>query len=221
VLDELKERVCALNRSLHTERLVTSTSGNVSGRDPHDPEHVVIKPSGMAYDAMSPADMVVTDLEGTVVEGKLRPSVDLDNHLFLYAHKPELMGVVHTHSNYATAFAICGRPVPCVMTGMADEFGGDIPCAPYVSNEADLIGQAILDAMTRAPAVLCGQHGVFAFGESPEKAVKAAIMCEDSAKNAYLALSLAALGDQPPPRRLPPEEIAKWWGRYHSTYGQQ
>lgn len=221
MLEELKERVCRLNVSLHAERLVTSTSGNVSGRTPESPEHVVIKPSGLAFDAMTAERMVVTDLEGSVVEGDLRPSVDLPNHLYLYTHKPELMGVVHTHSNYATAFAICGLPVPCVMTGMADEFGGEIPCAPYASNEAENIGASILKAMTRAPAILCGGHGVFAFAESPEKAVKAAIMCEDSARNAYLATMLARAHGLPMPAPLPPEEIAKWWGRYHSTYGQQ
>ena len=221
MLADLKARLCKLNILLHSERLVTSTSGNVSGRSPDDPAHVAIKPSGMAYDEMTPDSMVVTDLEGHVVEGDLKPSVDLANHLFLYTHKPEVMGVVHTHSNYATAFAIAGMPVPCIMTGMADEFGGDIPCAPYASNEADLIGQSILDVMTRAPAVLCGHHGVFAFAASPEKAVKAAIMCEDSAKNAYLAMSLAQMHGRPMPARLAPEEIAKWWGRYHSWYGQQ
>jgi L-ribulose-5-phosphate 4-epimerase len=221
MLEELKERVCRLNILLATERLVTSTSGNVSGRTPDAPEYVVIKPSGLSYEEMTPDTMVVTDLVGQVLEGRFRPSVDLPNHLYLYTHKPELMGVVHTHSNFATAFALCELPIPCIMTGMADEFGGDIPCAPYASNEAENIGASILRAMTRAPVVLCGHHGVFAFAETPEKAVKAAIMAEDSAKNAYLALSIAAMRGMPFPSRLPPDEIAKWWGRYHSTYGQQ
>jgi len=220
MLEDLKQRVCALNKQLPAERLVTSTSGNVSGRSPDEPEFVVIKPSGLPYDRMTPETMVVADLEGRVVEGELNPSVDLPNHLYLYNNKPDLMGVVHTHSAHATAFAVLGIPIPCCMTGMADEFGGDIPCAPYASNEAENIGASIIEAMTRAPAVLCASHGVFAFAESPEKAVKAAVMCEDAARTMYYALTLRAALELPLPKRLPPEEIAKWWGRYHSWYGQ-
>jgi L-ribulose-5-phosphate 4-epimerase len=220
MLEDLKERVCRLNKVLLAERLVTMTSGNVSGRAPEDSAHVVIKPSGVTYDELTPEKMVVTDLEGRVVEGSLCPSVDLPNHLYLYKHKPELMGVVHTHSSYATAFAILGMPVPCCATGIADEFGGDIPCAQYASNEAENIGASILQVMTRAPGVLCGNHGVFAFGPSPEAAVKAAVMCEDNARTVYLASMLALARGLPQPRSLPPGEIAKWWGRYHSTYGQ-
>lgn len=220
MLDDLKDRVCRLNKMLPAERLVTSTSGNVSGRVPEQPGYVVIKPSGALYDDLTPDEMVVTDLDGKVVEGRLKPSVDLPNHLYLYQHKPELMGVVHTHSAHATAFAVLGLSIPCVMTGMADEFGGEIPCAPYASNEAENIGASILRVMTRAPAVLCGSHGVFAFAGSPEKAVKAAIMCEDSARTYYYVCTLALAHNLPLPQPLPPSEIAKWWGRYHSTYGQ-
>jgi len=221
MLEELKERVCRLNKMLPAEGLVTSTSGNVSGRVPEQADYVVIKPSGMAFDAMAAEHMAVTDLEGKVVEGDLNPSVDLPNHLYLYQHKPELMGVVHTHSNYATAFAVLGMAIPCCTTGIADEFGGDIPCAPYASNEAENIGASILAVLTRAPAVLCANHGVFAFAESPERAVKAAIMCEDNARIAYLASMLAIARGLPQPRSLPSGEIAKWWGRYHTTYGQK
>ncbi len=220
MLDELKERVCRLNRMLISERLVTMTSGNVSGRVPEDPSHVVIKPSGVLYDDMSPDKMVVTDLQGQVIEGALKPSVDLPNHLFLYQSKPEFMGVVHTHSNFATAFAIMGLPVPCCCTAIADEFGGEIPCAPYASNEVENIGASILKVMTRAPAVLCGSHGVFSFGRTPEAAVKSAIMCEDTARTVFYASMLAMTHGCPQPRPLPDNEIAKWWNRYHSWYGQ-
>ncbi|MFW6162070.1 MAG: L-ribulose-5-phosphate 4-epimerase [Planctomycetota bacterium] len=220
MLEELKARVCKLNRMLLTERLVTSTSGNVSGRDPDQANYVVIKPSGVPFEDLTPEAMVVTDTEGQVVEGELQPSVDLPNHLYLYQHKPELMGVVHTHSNHATAFAVLGMAIPCCTTAIADEFGGDIPCAPYASNEAENIGQSILDAMTRAPAVLCAKHGVFAFAETPEKAVKAAVMVEDNARAVHFASLLAIARGLPQPRALPPEEIEKWWGRYHSWYGQ-
>ena len=220
MLEGLRERVCELNKVLPAERLVTSTSGNVSGRVPESPEYVVIKPSGLSYDRMTPDTMVVTDLDGKVVEGKLNPSVDLPNHLYLYNKKPELMGVVHTHSAHATAFAVLGLSIPCCMTGMADEFGDEIPCAPYASNEAENIGASILKAMTRAPAVICGSHGVFTFAASPEKAVKAAIMCEDAARTMYYALTMGSVLGLPRPQPLSPEEIAKWWGRYHSWYGQ-
>jgi len=220
MLEELKERVCRLNKMLKAEGLVAWTMGNVSGRVPEDPNHVVIKPSGVLYEGLTPDSMVVTDLEGNVVEGKLRPSVDLPNHLFLYKHKPEFMGIVHAHPNYATAFAALGLSIPCCLTAIADEFGGDIPCAPYASNEAENIGASILAVMTRAPAVLCGSHGVFSFGTSPEAAVKAAAMCEDAARTVYLASTLALPHGRPQPRALPPAEIAKWWNRYHSTYGQ-
>jgi len=220
MLEELKQRVCRLNKALASEGLVTSTSGNVSGRVPDDPDHVVIKPSGVAFDELAPEMMVVTDPEGKVVEGDLRPSVDLPNHLYLYRRKPEFMGVVHTHSNYATAFAILGHPIPCCTTAVADEFGGDIPCAPYASNEAENIGASILQVMTRAPAVLCGNHGVFTFAETPEKAVRAAIMCEDAARTLFHASMVALAHGLPQPKPLPPAEIAKWWNRYHSTYGQ-
>jgi len=220
MLEKLKKRVCRLNKMLPAERLVTSTSGNVSGRSPRRPEYVVIKPSGVSFEEMTPEMMVVTDLEGRVVEGDLRPSVDLPNHLYLYNNRPDLMGVVHTHSCFATAFAVVGMPIPCWTTAISDEFGGEIPCAPYASNEAEKIGASILAAATRAPAVLCGSHGVFTFAESPEKAVKAAIMCEDAARTVFYASVLAFVHGRPMPTPLPPEEIAKWWGRYHSTYGQ-
>jgi len=221
MLEDLKQRVCKLNLTLPAEGLVTSTSGNVSGRVPEEPGYVVIKPSGAAYDEMTPEMMVVTDLEGNLVEGELNPSVDLPNHLYLYTHKPDLMGVVHTHSCFATAFAVLGLPIPCCTTGISDEFGGAIPCAPYASNEAENIGASILAVMTRAPAVLCGNHGVFTFAESPEKAVKAAVMCEDAARTVYYASTLALCRGIPQPRSLPPQEIAKWWNRYHTWYGQQ
>ena len=220
MLDELKRRVCRLNAALPAGGLVTSTSGNVSGRAPDGPGYIVIKPSGLAYDEMAPEKMVVVDLEGNVVEGTLQPSVDLPNHLYLYTHRPEVMGVVHTHSCYATAFAVLGLAIPCCTTGISDEFGGEIPCAPYASNEAENIGASILAVATRAPAVLCGSHGVFTFAESPEKAVKAAIMCEDAARTMHHAFMLAHALGLPQPERLPPHEIAKWWNRYHTTYGQ-
>jgi L-ribulose-5-phosphate 4-epimerase len=165
---------------------------------------------------MRPADMVATDLEGRKIKGKWKPSVDLPDHLYVYRHRPEIGGVIHTHSNYATSFALLGRSIPVYLTALADEFGEEIPCAPYVDNQADHIGQAIIQYMgKKAPAILLAQHGAFAWGPTPRDALKAAVMLEDVAKTVHLALLLGQ------PRPLPEEEIKKWWDRYHTTYGQE
>jgi L-ribulose-5-phosphate 4-epimerase len=189
-------------------------SGNASGID-RDRGVVLIKPSGMDYDRMRAQDMVLTDLEGRKLKGKWNPSVDLPDHLYIYKHCPQIGGVIHTHSNYATSFALLGRPLPVYLTAIADEFGEEIPCLPYVDNRADHIGKAIVKYMGRkAPAVLLAHHGVFAFGATPRAALKAAVMVEDVAKTCHLALLLGR------PKPLPPREIKKWWDRYHTTYGQ-
>lgn len=189
-------------------------SGNASGID-RERGVVIIKPSGMDYDRMQPQDMVVTDLEGRKLKGKWNPSVDLPDHLYIYKHCPHIGGVIHTHSNYATSFALLGKPLPVYLTAIADEFGEEIPCLPYVDNRADHIGKAIVKYMgKKAPAVLLAHHGVFAFGPTPRAALKAAVMVEDVAKTCHLALLLGK------PRPLPAVEIKKWWDRYHTTYGQ-
>lgn len=214
MLHELKKRVWQCNLSLREEGLVAGTSGNVSGRDP-DSGRIVIKPSGVPYVDMQAEHMVIVDADGAVVEGRLKPSVDLENHLYLYNHDAEIHGVVHTHSSYATAFAAAGMPVPCVLTELADEFGGPVPCAPYATNQGEAIGRAILDARGRGPAVLVANHGVFTFASTCEAALKAAVMVEHAAKTVLLAMQL---GD---PKELPAEEISKWWSRYHERYGQK
>ena len=213
MLKELRREVCELNQALLKNGLVVWTMGNVSGLD-RERGLVVIKPSGVEFEKLTPENMVVADLAGHPVEGGLRPSVDLENHLYLYNNDNSIGGVTHTHSSYATAFAAVGRPVPPVLTSMADEFGGEIPCTPYVGNQADQIGRAILDARTRAPAVLVKNHGVFTFGPTPEAALKAAVMAEDAARTAYLTLNLGE------PQILSDEQIAPWWDRYHGRYGQ-
>lgn len=209
----LRESVCWANRALRTEGLVTMHSGNVSAYDP-ETDTVYIKPSGVDYDTMIPEMMVAVSLTTGEAEGKMRPSVDLPHHLFLYRNDPKIRSVIHTHSNYATAFAAVQKPIPLVLTAIADEFGGEIPCAPYIDNEGDHIGQGILKYRTQAPAILLGNHGVFAWGATPKDALKAAIMVEDVAKTVHLAHQLGT------PIHLDPAEAAKWWDRYHNRYGQ-
>lgn len=213
-LKALRDEVCWANKMLPECGLVTMHSGNASGID-RESGVLVIKPSGMDYDKITPENLVAVELEtGRVIDSTLRPSVDLPHHIFLYKHIPEVGGVIHTHSNYATAFAAVHLPVPLVLTAIADEFGCEIPCAPYVDNEGEHIGEAILKYRNRAPAILMGNHGVFAWGSSAKSALKAAVMTEDVAKTVHLAKQI----DHPIP--IPPEEAEKWYDRYHNRYGQ-
>jgi L-ribulose-5-phosphate 4-epimerase len=213
-LAELRQEVCYVNRMLLSTGLVSMHSGNASGLD-RASGRLVIKPSGVDYETLRPEDLVEVDLvTGRVVGGRLRPSVDLPHHLFLYRHLPDIGAVIHTHSPYATAFAAVGRPIPLCLTAMADQFGAEIPCTPYVDNQEDHIGQAILQYRNRAPAILLGNHGVFVWGSTPREAFKSAVMLEEIAKTVFLALQLGQ------PRLLPAEEVEKWFTRYHTTYGQ-
>ena len=190
-------------------------SGNASGYDPVS-GLLVIKPSGMDYDKVTPENLVAVNVHsGKIVDSTARPSVDLPHHLFLYRNIPGLRGIVHTHSNYATAFAAVHKAIPLVLTAIADEFGDEIPCAPYVDNEEDHIGQAILKHRNRAPAILLGNHGVFAWGDSPSSALKAAVMTEDVAKTVHLAMQIGN------PVEIPPSEAEKWYDRYQNRYGQR
>jgi L-ribulose-5-phosphate 4-epimerase len=218
-LTKLREQVLQANLGIYRGGLVTMHSGNASGID-RDAGVVVIKPSGMDYEKLTAALLVATDLSGRKLDtgqpgDQLNPSVDLPHHLYLYSHCLEIGGIVHTHSNYATSFAVLGRPIPAYLTAIADEFGPEIPCAPYVDNVGDHIGEAILKYRNAAPAVLLAHHGAFAFGTTPQAALKAAVMLEDVAKTCHLALQLGS------PTPLPAEEVRKWYERYHSTYGQQ
>lgn len=212
-LERLRKQVWEANLGIYRAGLVTMHSGNASGID-RKRGLVIIKPSGMDYDKMKPADLVVTDLEARKVSGKFKPSVDLPHHLYIYRRRPDVGGVVHTHSNHATSFAMLGRSIPAYLTAIADEFGDEIPCAPYVDNAGDHIGEAVIAAAGRSPVVLLGNHGVFAFGPTVAAAFKAAVMVEDVARTCHLALQLGK------PKPLPPSEVKKWHERYHSTYGQ-
>lgn len=218
VLVQLREQVLEANLGIYQAGLVTMHSGNASGID-RERGVVLIKPSGMDYDKLNPSLLVATDLTGHKIEtgepgDQLKPSVDLAHHLYLYSRCTDIGGIVHTHSNYATSFALLNRPIPAYLTAIADEFGAEIPCAPYVDNAGDHIGEAVVKYRNAAPAVLLGQHGVFAFGPTPRAALKAAVMLEDVAKTCHLALLLGT------PTALTAEEVRKWYERYHTTYGQ-
>lgn len=213
LLEELRQEVHYTNMMLPRAGLVTMHSGNASGYDRRR-GLVAIKPSGVDYDTLDPEDLTIVDLDGNVVEGELKPSVDTPHHLFLYRNVPDLGGVIHTHSPYATSFAALGLSIPCALTAIADEFGCDIPCAPYVDNQGDHIGEAILEHRNQAPAILLANHGVFTFDKTPRGALKAAVMVEDVAKTVHLAMLKGSV------QAMPPDETKKWYDRYHTTYGQ-
>jgi len=213
MLEQLKTELVELHLELPRHELVVWTSGNVSARDP-ETGLVVIKPSGIRYEDLRPEQMVVVDAQGQVVDGDLKPSSDTASHLYIYRHRPDVGGVVHTHSPYATAFAAVGRPIPVVLTAIADEFGGPIPCAGFALIGDESIGQVVIDSIGDSPAVLLKNHGVFTIGKTAEAAVKAAVMTEDNARTVWLALQLGT------PDEIPAEEVAKLHRRYTKVYGQ-
>jgi L-ribulose-5-phosphate 4-epimerase len=213
MLDSLCSDICRLNQDLLRYGLVSWTSGNVSGRDAES-GLVVIKPSGVPFEALTPENQVIVDLEGKVVKGTLTPSSDVHAHLYVYRHRTDVMGVVHTHSNYATAFAALGRPIPVYLTAIADEFGGAIPVGEYAKVGNDEIGREIVRSIGHSPAILMKNHGVFTLGPTPTAAVKAAVMTEDVARTVWLALQLGQ------PEELPEEEVARARHRYLTEYGQ-
>lgn len=212
MLEQLKEEVCEGNLELPRNGLVAWTGGNLSARDSQT-GLVVIKPSGRLYSEMKPADMVVVDLAGKVVEGYLGPSSDTASHLEVYKAREDVRSIVHTHSRYATAFAAVGKEIPCCLTAIADEFGGRVPCAPYASIGGLEIGKAILNTIGHSPAVLLKQHGVFTIGTTIRKALQAAVMVEDIAHTVAVAISLGQIEE------LPAEEIAANYDRYSNRYG--
>ena len=213
MLEELRAQVWRMNLELPRNGLVTWTSGNVSGRDP-ETGYVVIKPSGVRYEEMQPGDLVVVDLEGNVIEGHMKPSVDTATHLYVYRHRADVGGVVHTHSPYATSLAALGRPVPVYLTAIADEFGGPIPVGAYAEIGGEAIGEEIVRSIGQSPAILMKNHGVFSVGPTPMAATKAAVMVEDAAKTVHLALLLGM------PDEIPAEEVARARRRYVEKYGQ-
>lgn len=213
MLEKLREEVWRSNLELPRNGLVKLTSGNVSGRDP-ETDLVVIKPSGYSYEKMTAADMVVVDLEGKVVDGHLRPSVDTETHLFVYEQRPDVFGICHTHSPYASVFAALGKPIPACLTTTA-MIGGEIPVGGYVAVGGKEIGRELLSKIGKSLAVLMQNHGVFAIGASATEATKIAVEVEDVAKITMFAL---ILGD---PIMLSEGQIATFADIYRNSYGQR
>jgi L-ribulose-5-phosphate 4-epimerase len=213
MLNELRAEICRLHAALPRNGLVTWTSGNISGRDLQT-GLVVIKPSGILYEDLTPENMVVVDLNGNVVEGDHKPSSDTLAHVYVYRHRSDVNGVVHTHSTFATAWAAVGKPIPPMLTAICDEFGGPIPVGAYAKIGGDDIGQEIIRSIGSSLAILLKNHGVFTIGKTPEAAVKAAVMVEDVARTVYYALQLGQ------PEEIPADEVARAHRRYIDEYGQ-
>ena len=213
---ELRQELVALHAELVRYNLVAWTAGNVSARVPGE-DLFAIKPSGVSYDDLTAESMVICDLDGKLVEGDLAPSSDTAAHAYVYRAMPEVGGVVHTHSTYATAWAARAEPIPCVLTAMADEFGGEIPVGPFALIGNDDIGKGIVATLSghRSPAVLMRNHGVFTIGKDARAAVKAAVMCEDVARTVHVARTGGPLVP------IAPSDIDALYDRYQNVYGQR
>ena len=213
MLEALREELYQLHMELPKNDLVKWTGGNISVRDPES-GFVLIKPSGLRYEEMGPEHMVLVNLEGDIIEGNLKPSSDTASHLYIYRNRPDVNGVVHTHSPYATAFAAVNRPIPVVLTAIGDEFGGPIPVGGFALIGGEDIGKIVVDEIGTSPAILLKNHGVFTVGPTVKKAVKAAVMTEDVAKTVWLALQIGQ------PDVIDPEDVKKLHDRYMNVYGQ-
>lgn len=212
-LEAIRYELVGLHLRLPQSNLVTWTSGNVSIRD-KETGLVAIKPSGVMYEDLTAEDMVVVDLDGNIVEGDKKPSSDTASHLYIYRHRPDVFGVVHTHSAYATAFAAIGKPVPVYLTAQADEFGGPIPCGGFALIGGEEIGKVVIESIGKSPAIILKNHGVFTIGPSGKTAVKAAVMVEDVCRTIWLAKQLGE------PDEIPADMVEKLHYRYTHDYGQ-
>jgi L-ribulose-5-phosphate 4-epimerase len=213
MLEQLKEELVQLHLELPKNNLVAWTGGNVSARDA-ETGLVAIKASGIRYEEMRPEHMLIVNVDGKIVEGDYKPSSDVHSHLYIYKHRPDVGGVVHTHSRYATAFAAVGKEIPCVLTAMGDEFGGPIPCGGFALIGDEAIGKVVVETIGKSPAVLLKNHGVFTVGKNATAAVKAAVMTEDVAATVWMALQIGT------PDVIPQEDVEKLHYRYTHVYGQ-
>jgi L-ribulose-5-phosphate 4-epimerase len=228
-ITRVREEVASLHAELVRYGLIVWTGGNVSGRVPlggdGSADLFVIKPSGVSYDDLSPENMILCDLDGAVIPGtpgsERSPSSDTAAHAYVYRNMPEVGGVVHTHSTYAVAWAARGEQIPCVITAMADEFGGPIPVGPFAIIGDDSIGRGIVDTLRghRSRGVLMRHHGPFTIGASAKDAVKAAVMLEDVARTVHIAQQGAAI-DGRALEEIPQEAVDALYDRYQNVYGQ-
>jgi L-ribulose-5-phosphate 4-epimerase len=212
-LAALRQTLVELHAELPRHGLVAWTSGNISARDPAS-GFIAIKPSGVRYEDLTAASMVVVDADGAVVDGSHRPSSDTATHAYIYRHRPDVHGIAHTHSRFATAFAAVGQAIPVHLTAQADEFGGAIPCAGFAVIGDDTIGRLVVDGIGSSPAILLRQHGVFTVGPSAVAAVKTAVMVEDIAATVFAARQLGT------PDVIPEDIVATLHRRYVDDYGQ-
>jgi len=212
-MQELRETLVGLHLELPKSGLVSWTSGNISARVG---DEMFIKASGVMFEDLAPEHMVRCNLEGKPLETAYKVSSDTATHAYIYRHSPEVGGIVHTHSPYATAWAANAREIPCILTAMADEFGGPIPCGGFALIGGEEIGKEVVRVLEghRSPAIILQNHGVFSIGKTPKAALKAAVMCEDVARTVFLAYQL---GD---PKPIAPADIDKLYDRYQNVYGQ-
>ncbi len=213
MLEKLRQEVFESLLELPKNRLVTMHSGTVSGRDPAT-GNIVIKPTGFRYDRLTPSDLLVMDINGKILEGTLRPSSDTETHLYLYQHRPDIFGIVHTHSPYACTFAVLGRPIPAVMTSAA-LLGGEIPIGGYAAVGGEDIGSEIISKIGNCSAIIMQNHGVYTIASTVWQATIDAVEVEDLAK---IALFSSMLGD---PIKLTQAQIEEFQNIYHTMYGQK
>ena len=209
----VREQLVLLHQELKGAELVVWSGGNISQRVEGG---FLIKPSGLLYNQLTAESMVLCDLDGNVIDGNHAPSSDTASHAYIYRNMPEVNGVVHTHSNYASAWAAVEKPIPCILTAIADEFGGEIPLGPFAIIGDDSIGKGVVETLkgSRSKAVLMRQHGVFTVGKDAKSALKAAIMCEDVAKSAHLAYQIGE------PKPLEQKIVDQLFDRYQNVYAQ-
>ena len=213
MLEALKEEVCEQNHELPANGLVVGSGGNVSGRDP-ETGLVVIKPSGVKFSKLTPDTMVVVDLNGNVIEGDMKPSVDTGIHLYVYKHRTDVFGITHTHSPYASSFAARGARIPAIMTPITHMLGRDVPCSRYATPGEVDTGEAIVEAADGGWAVLVKAHGVFTMGKSATQATSIAMYLEEAAMTTHLAILHGPVDE------LPQEEIDRCYNWFNKNYGQ-
>lgn len=213
LLEQLRQEVCQANKELQNNGLVLWTSGNVSARDP-ETGYVVIKPSGVLFEDLTPENIVVVDIDGNVVEGDYKPSVDTASHLYVYRHRSDINGVVHTHSPYATSFAITGEPLEIYTTTSAAVFGGPIPISDFATIGEEEIGKEIVEKIGDSTAILIRNHGVFTIGSDYMSALKYSIVLEETAQSVHYAMCRKKI------EPLTEETVKRGYEVYNNTYGQ-